>query len=209
MRNKILVFLITIMLLSSTVLGSFNYTRTYFDNEVKVINQYDTGQYGYLSCVPTSVKMVLDYQGNKTESVSTMFYKMNGSYEGVYLLDTINYLNKQPCTISLPQVVKNKETFKDFIDKNIPYLLMIDPLKIKNQSDDILPILSKKIGKDYITYQNSSHTVSVIGYIQLDDRLVLEVLDPLSRQTLYYDADNVIEALIWNGLITMQHIKEE
>lgn len=207
MKIKFITIILLILSLSLPTYANFVYSRTYYNKEAKITNQYDTGEYGYVSCVPTSIKMILDYQGVKSESVAMMFYRMNGNDSGVYVQNAIDYLNSLSHTVALPQYISDKSVFKYYIDKNNPYLISINPLKIKNQSELKIPVLSKPIGKDYYTYQNSLHLVAVIGYVEINTDLYLEVLDPLSRQILYYNADNVMEALEWKCLITMQYIE--
>lgn len=204
MKVKLVIIPLLIIMLAFPTYANLIYSRTYYGNEVKITNQYDAGEYGYVSCVPTSVKMILDYQGVKSENVSVMFYKMSGNPNGVYWSNAIDYLNSLPYTLAIPQRIENKDSFKYYIDQNVPYLLCINPYIIKIQNDDNIPVLLKPIGKDYFTSQNSLHAIAVIGYIETDNELYLEVLDPVSRQVLYYDADNVIEALEWNYLVIVQ-----
>ena len=205
-RFAIIPFLLII--LTVPTYANFIYSRTYYGNEAKITNQYDTGSYGYVSCMPTAIKMLLDYQGVKSESVSVMFYKMGGNSYGVNVLNGIEYVNSLPTSFALTQFIEYKNTFTSYIDMNIPYLLIINPLDINTQGDDKIPSLLKPIGKDYRTYENSIHTIAVIGYVKIDDKLWLEVLDPLSRQVLYYNADNVIDSLEWNWLITVQRVED-
>ena len=158
LRNKCVIFLL-IFLFTFPVQAKFTYSRVYFDREVKFTNQLGTGEYGEVSCVPTSVKMILDYQGVKSESVDSMFRRMNGDWNGVNLSDAYDYIGELPNSFSLMQVVRNKDSLKYYIDLNIPYLLSIKPLKIKVQRDDKIPVLLKSIGRDYSVYMDSLHMI--------------------------------------------------
>lgn len=208
MKRRFAIIPLLLIILVVPTYANFIYSRTYYGNEAKITNQYDTGSYGYVSCMPTAIKMLLDYQGVKSESVSTMFCKMSGNSYGVNVLNGIEYVNSLPTSFALTQFIENKNTFMFYTDMNIPYLLIINPLNINMQGDDKISAILKPIGKDYRTYENSIHTIAIIGYVKIDDKLWLEVLDPLSRQVLYYDADNVIESLEWNCLITVQRVED-
>ena len=204
MKRKILAIMLLVLSLSIPTYAKLTYVRTYYSKEVKLINQYDTGAYGYVSCLPTSIKMILDYQNIRSENISTMFYKMDGNENGVFTYNAIDYLNSYSYISAMAEYIEGKESFKYYIDQNVPYVLTINPRIINGQSDDVVPVFLKRIGKDYYTTQNSVHAIAVVGYVEVGEKLYLEVLDPLSRQILFYDADNVMESLEWSYLVTIQ-----
>lgn len=210
-KFRSITILLLILALAFPTYANMTYKRTYYNKDVKLINQYDTGEYGYVSCIPTAIKMLLDYQDIKSESVSSMFNSMNGSKTGIDVMNAISYINSTP-NISAPICgIDGKDVLKTYIDGNLSYILIINPHKIKEQTKqpnkDIIPVLLKPIGKDYHTTGDSIHSVAVVGYIEIGDKLYLEILDPVSNQISYYDADNVIESLEINYLIIIKRFR--
>lgn len=205
-RFSIMIFFI--LILSFPAYANVTYKRVYYGNDLKFINQYDTGAYGYSSCLPTSIKMILEYEGVECDDVSKMFSEMNGDSSGVPIPNATKYLDLLPDVSYSVGYIHNKDVFKWYIDQDIPCIIVINPYLINRQKDTVVPVLSKRIGKDYGSYQDSVHAIAIIGYVENDGKLFLEVLDPLSRGILFYEIDNVMDSLVWNKSIIIKKVEK-
>lgn len=209
MKFRFIPMMLLVILLATPTYAHLTYLRTYYGNNVTFTNQHDTGEYGYVSCFPTSAKMILDYQGVKSESVSLMFYKMKGDYEGVYVDNGIEYLNTIDGIDVYYQSFIDKDGLKMPIDKNVSYILIVNPRIISNQGEIVEPALTEEIGKPYRSYTDTVHAIAVIGYLEIDDVLYLEVLDPISRKRHFYEAENVIKASLSHWMVAIQKVEVE
>lgn len=207
MKFRFIPIMLLIILLATPTYAQLTYLRTYYGNNVKFTNQRDTGEYGGVSCLPTSIKMILDYQGIEAESVSDMFHNMEGDSEGVYTGNAIEYLKKLDTVNIYFQYFADKNGLKIPIDKNVPYILAVNPYLISNQGEIVEPSLKEKIGKPYTSSGNAVHAIAVIGYLEIGDALYLEVLDPATRERHFYEAENVVKASIRNWVIAIQKVE--
>lgn len=178
MRSRILLFALTIILCTTTLLAKTTYIS--YSDEIKLVNQMNTGQYSYNNCGAASLEMVFDYLNVDMGTASEIRNQVK-PYDGwLYTNEIEEFLdyNKIPYEI---ESIFDEEDILNALDKGV-LMMCLDASKISNK-----------------TYTGiSGHFVVLSGYYQKDEDCYLEVFDPMSYETKYYKTNEVLlSAMSW------------
>ncbi|MCY6960310.1 SH3 domain-containing protein [Clostridium brassicae] len=169
--------------LVNKTLGLGKYETEYVHNDKEYdwyIDQYDTGEYNYENCGPSSVTMAIKWAKpsfNKTAQDARNTYRSQGGWWFTY--DIQNYLDKYKVKNWTLEDTK-ESTFKKELKSGNIIILCIDSNYITYNDKE-----EEHVGKHY--QGGGGHFIVVKGYRVVDDKTYFEVYDPNSWGEVYKD----------------------
>lgn len=175
-----ILFICLVVLFVSTVSAKIVYVS--YTDEVSLTTQYNTGRYWRDNCGAASLYMALEYMEYNLGSVEDIRRGIKNQSGWLYTNELEDYLDDNEVDYDVVEIEYEEDIIKA-IDKGI-LIMCLD--------------MSKVSGKDYSGI--TGHFIAVVGYVYRDEEYLLEVYDPMSRKTKYYELNEVfLSASEWWG----------
>lgn len=150
-----------------------------YSDDIKLVNQMNTGQYSYNNCGAASLEMVFDYLNVDMGTASEIRREIKMGDGWLYTDEIEDFLVDNDILYEIESIF-DEEDILNALDRGI-LMMCLDASKIS--------------GKDYSGV--TGHFVVVSGYYIKGNEEYLEVFDPMSYEIKYYKLEEVLLASYW------------